>query len=75
MIKAFLDRPETRETLGVETPYNFSACSSVVGSDFGAHMDKWGVHTQDYVSSLLDRGIRVLIYAGTSFFNVDVDFY
>lgn len=28
-------------------------------------MDKWAVHTQDYVANLLDRGIRVLIYAGT----------
>ena len=28
-------------------------------------MDKWAVHTQDYVANLLDRGVRVLIYAGT----------
>ena len=28
-------------------------------------MDKWAVHTQEYVANLLDRGIRVLIYAGT----------
>jgi carboxypeptidase C (cathepsin A) len=28
-------------------------------------MDKWAVHTQDYVANLLDRGLRVLIYAGT----------
>lgn len=28
-------------------------------------MDKWVAHTQDYVANLLDRGVRVLIYAGT----------
>ena len=28
-------------------------------------MDKWVVHTQDYVANLLDRGVRILIYAGT----------
>lgn len=29
------------------------------------HMDKWVVPTQHYVAALLDRGVRVLIYAGT----------
>lgn len=28
-------------------------------------MDKWAVPTQYYVAGLLDRGVRVLIYAGT----------
>ncbi|SJL13571.1 uncharacterized protein ARMOST_17016 [Armillaria ostoyae] len=40
-IKKYLDLPETRELLGVETPYNFSACSSTVGQNFNVHMDKW----------------------------------
>jgi carboxypeptidase C (cathepsin A) len=65
VIKQYLDRPETRELLGVETPYNFSGCSSTVGQNFNAHMDKWAVPTQHYVSGLLDRGVRMLIYAGT----------
>lgn len=64
-IKAYLDRPETRETLGVEIPGNFSSCSGVVGQNFNAHLDKWSVHNQDYVANLLDRGVRILIYAGT----------
>ena len=64
-IKAYLDQPATRELLGVETPYNFSACSDTVSRNFNAHMDKWVVPTQYYVGGLLDRGIRVLIYAGT----------
>ncbi|KAK0231348.1 peptidase S10 serine carboxypeptidase [Armillaria fumosa] len=65
VIKKYLDLPETRELLGVETPYNFSACSSTVGQNFNVHMDKWVAPTQYYVAGLLDRGIRVLIYAGT----------
>ncbi|KAF4616139.1 hypothetical protein D9613_011461 [Agrocybe pediades] len=65
VIKAYLDLPATRDLLGVETPYNFSSCSQTVGQNFDAHLDKYNSHTQDYVSNLLDRGIRVLIYAGT----------
>ncbi|KJA21650.1 hypothetical protein HYPSUDRAFT_41773 [Hypholoma sublateritium FD-334 SS-4] len=65
VITAYLDLPQTRELLGVEISSNFSACSNAVGRGFNAHMDKWAVHTQDYVANLLDRGIRVLIYAGT----------
>ena len=65
VIKAYLDLPSTRALLGVETPRNFSSCSSLVGRNFVAHMDKWAVPTQYYVAGLLDRGVRVLIYAGT----------
>lgn len=65
MIAKYLDRPDIRTTLGVETPGNFSSCSSTVGAGFNAQLDKWNFPTQFYVASLLDRGIRVLIYAGT----------
>lgn len=65
IISDFLNLPETRELLGVETPSNFTPCSNDVGRNFDAHMDKWNVPTQYYVAGLLDRGIRVLIYAGT----------
>lgn len=61
----YLNLPEVRELLGVETPYNFSGHSSEVGAGFGAHMDKFNTPTQFHVANLLDRGIRVLIYAGT----------
>ncbi|KAG5353627.1 hypothetical protein C0989_004308 [Termitomyces sp. Mn162] len=64
-IKRYLDLPETRALLGIESPSNFSACSSVVNQGFNAHMDKWASPVQYYVSNLLDRGVRVLIYAGT----------
>ncbi|EGO27192.1 hypothetical protein SERLADRAFT_413693 [Serpula lacrymans var. lacrymans S7.9] len=61
----FLDLPSTRELLGVESPGNFTGCSPEVGRNFNKHMDKWAHPTQYYVAGLLERGIRVLIYAGT----------
>ncbi|KIJ19841.1 Merops: S10.UPW [Paxillus involutus ATCC 200175] len=64
-IREFLDLPSTRAMLGAESPGNFSLCSDEVGRNFVSHLDKWAHHTQDYVAALLERGIRVLIYAGT----------
>ncbi|KAG1863717.1 Alpha/Beta hydrolase protein [Suillus subluteus] len=65
IIRDFLDAPGTRKTLGAESPGNFSLSSGIVGRNFVSHLDKWGHHTQDYVAALLERNIRVLIYAGT----------
>ncbi|KAI0347016.1 peptidase S10 serine carboxypeptidase [Trametopsis cervina] len=64
-IADFLNKPETRELLGVESPNNFTACSRDVGGGFSAHMDKYAVPSQFYVSGLLERGVPILIYAGT----------
>ncbi|KAG9317128.1 Alpha/Beta hydrolase protein [Chiua virens] len=64
-IKEFLNRPDTRTMLGAESPGEWDLCSSEVGRNFVSHLDKWSHHTQDYVAALLERGIRVLIYAGT----------
>jgi len=65
IITDYLDAPETRKMLGAESPGKFTICSNVVGRNFVSHLDKWAHHTQDYVTALLDRGVRVLIYAGT----------
>ncbi|KAG6375076.1 Alpha/Beta hydrolase protein [Boletus reticuloceps] len=64
-IADFLNYPDTRAMLGAESPGNFTMCSDEVGSNFISHLDKWSHHTHDYVAALLERGIRVLIYAGT----------
>lgn len=64
-IANYLNRKDVRELLGAESPGNFTACSRDVGRHFNAHMDKWAVPSQHYVSGLLERGIRMLIYAGT----------
>ncbi|KAH7930055.1 peptidase S10, serine carboxypeptidase [Leucogyrophana mollusca] len=61
----FLNLPSIREMLGAESPGNFSVCSNTVSRNFVSHLDKWAHHTQHYVAALLERGIRVLIYAGT----------
>ncbi|KAG0698855.1 Alpha/Beta hydrolase protein [Suillus ampliporus] len=65
IIEDFLDAPETRKMLGAESPGKFSICSGIVGRNFFSHLDKWAHHTQDYVTALLERDIRMLIYAGT----------
>jgi carboxypeptidase C (cathepsin A) len=45
-------------------PEKFSACSATVGLAFDAAGD--GFHSStDYVGALLERQVRVLIYAGT----------
>lgn len=64
-ITEYLDQPSVREALGVEIPYGFAPCSRTVGREFDLHMDKYAVPTQYYVANLLERGVRVLIYAGT----------
>ena len=61
----YLNRADVRELLGAETPNNFTGCSREVGRNFNAHMDKWAVPSQYYVSGLLERGVPILIYAGT----------
>ncbi|KZS97808.1 peptidase S10, serine carboxypeptidase [Sistotremastrum niveocremeum HHB9708] len=64
-IVEYLNANSTRELLGVEISGNITSCSSEVGRAFALHMDKYAVPTQYYIAGLLDRGIRVLIYAGT----------
>ncbi|KAI6128411.1 Alpha/Beta hydrolase protein [Pisolithus croceorrhizus] len=65
VIRQFLDSPSTRTMLGAESTGNFSLCSSAVERNFVSHLDKWAHHTQDYVAALLERGMRILVYAGT----------
>ncbi|KAG8786044.1 hypothetical protein FRC12_016982 [Ceratobasidium sp. 428] len=64
-IAEFLDRPETRKVLGVDSSVgNFTGCSEEVSNRFYDRLDLFHP-TQDYVAGLLERGIRVVIYAGT----------
>ncbi|TFK85892.1 peptidase S10 serine carboxypeptidase [Polyporus arcularius HHB13444] len=64
-IKSYLDDPSVRALLGVESPGNFSSCSSDVGRGFNVHLDKYSVPSQFYIAGLLERGVRTLIYSGT----------
>ena len=64
-IAEFLDRPDIRDILGVDSSIgNFTGCSGHVDKKFYDQLDLYHP-TQHYVSSLLERGVRVLIYAGT----------
>lgn len=65
VIRNYLNQPSVRDLLGVTSPNNFTGCSSAVGSLFHFNMDKYSAPTQYYVANLLDRGIPILIYAGT----------
>jgi carboxypeptidase C (cathepsin A) len=65
LISSYLDRPEVRTLLGVDTAItsNFSSCNFRVNNDFSNNLDE--LHpTQHYVAALLDRNIKVLIYVG-----------
>ncbi|THG99560.1 hypothetical protein EW026_g2810 [Hermanssonia centrifuga] len=65
VIADYLNRPDIRQLLGAESTNNFTGCSREVGLNFNSHMDKYAVPSQYYVAGLLERGIPMLIYAGT----------
>ena len=54
-------------TIGVDHSVtgNFSSCSDKVGMDFVRSQDSF-FPTQFYISALLERGVRVLIYVGAN---------
>jgi len=64
-ITALLNDPKLRRQLGVEITGNFSIGNNSVSHDFDTNLDKWRVHNNEYIVGILERGVRVLIYAGT----------
>lgn len=67
-IRAFLDRPDVRETIGVDDHIksrNFSSCNWEIGLRFNEGIDRW-FPAQYQISALLERGIRTLIYVGAN---------
>jgi carboxypeptidase C (cathepsin A) len=64
-IAKYLNKPETRNRLGVSSKVEvFTGCSDAVGADFASHADGMRM-TAPYVEGLLERGVKVLIYVGT----------
>ncbi|KAK0538250.1 hypothetical protein OC834_000493 [Tilletia horrida] len=66
-IRAYLDRADVRELIGapsLEQKGNFSMCANNVEDGFAASGDAL-LDNVGYVSGLLERGIKVFIYAGT----------
>ncbi|KAH8081981.1 alpha/beta-hydrolase [Cristinia sonorae] len=66
-IAAFLDRPDVRQTIGVDPSLTekFSSCSNEVGAHFHAGND-FGFPSQLYIAALLERGVRALLYVGAN---------
>ncbi|KAI0063122.1 serine carboxypeptidase [Artomyces pyxidatus] len=65
-ITDFLNRPDVRETIGVDP--SFQKNISLVAKDVFDTFNNAGDNMHDstpYVAALLERGVRVLIYAGT----------
>lgn len=62
----WLSLNSTRRLLGVDpaVPTGFVACNDTVGNAFTATLDEFH-ETYTHISQLLERGVRVLVYAGT----------
>lgn len=59
-IGTYLNLPDVRETLGVESDrHDWTSCDGGVGNAFRQNMDASG-QTWLYVAQLLERGVRVL---------------
>ncbi|TFY57968.1 hypothetical protein EVJ58_g6707 [Rhodofomes roseus] len=66
-IGQYLDKPDVRSLLGVDPAVgaNFSSCDDDVADAFDASQD-FLFPTELYLSALLERGVRVLIYVGAN---------
>ncbi|KAF5313260.1 hypothetical protein D9619_003740 [Psilocybe cf. subviscida] len=66
-IRNYLDRPDVRSLLGVDPSFtkNFMNCGEEVFMSFEKQQDLFHPST-DYVSALLERGVRILIYVGAN---------
>lgn len=62
-VREYLNIPATRKLLGVMTNNTFTIPNLDVNTAFVRTGDEYG-RTPLYVASLLERGIRVLIYVG-----------
>ena len=59
-----------QETLGVDYPFPFAACSADINPRFLANGDFRHPFVQYNVAALLERGLRTLIYNGATDFIV-----
>ncbi|KAI0069950.1 serine carboxypeptidase [Panus rudis PR-1116 ss-1] len=65
-ISSYLSRDDTKKTIGLDPVIgNYSLVSWKVNADFWANLDPM-FPTQPYISALLERGVRTLIYVGAN---------
>jgi cathepsin A (carboxypeptidase C) len=63
-IGTYLNLPDVRKVLGVDKgTHKWESCDNAVGEGFHLNLDQVG-QTWLYVSQLLERGVRILNYAG-----------
>ena len=66
MIEGYLNTPAVRAALGIDAAFgNYSASSGAVAAAFDATLDEV-FPTQHYLTALLARGVRVLLYVGAN---------
>ena len=68
-IIGYLSRPDVRTLLGVDAqvPNEYALCNSSVNAGFHSSGDFLRYHSSaEYVSALLERVVRVLVYAGSN---------
>lgn len=63
-IRKYLDLPSTRKTLGVDPATNFTLIFESLNTAFSKNLDHLRP-TTTHIASLLEHGVRVLIYVGT----------
>lgn len=65
-LEAYLNLPAVRQVLGIDPSFgNYSSVSMAVNSAFEAKLDHI-FPTQLYLTALLERGVRVLLYVGAN---------
>ncbi|KAH9916737.1 serine carboxypeptidase [Epithele typhae] len=64
----FLSSEATQDLLGVDPAVrgNFTHSSRTVSQAFRDNLDHWAFPAQHYISALLERGVRTLIYVGAT---------
>ena len=66
MLEAYLNSPAVRQVLGIDPAFgNYSSVNMSVNAAFEAHLDAI-FPTQYYLTALLERGVRVLLYVGAN---------
>jgi len=66
-VSAYLSRRSTQDTLGVDPSVNYTMINYALNARFWAGLDPL-FPTQHYIASLLERGVRVLVYVGMNDF-------
>ena len=64
---AFLNNPDTQVTLGIDPSHrNYSLGDEAMNRRFLRGSDLFSYRAEWYIAALLERGVRVLLYAGTN---------